>query len=50
MNGKRARAVKRSYGVKHVHQAALPRGGERAFPRWIGGWIEDVWKRVQSSV
>lgn len=48
MNGKKARAIRRAYGVKHVRQALLLRREVRNVPRWIGGHVEDVRKRVES--
>lgn len=50
MNGKRARAIKRTYGVTHVHE--VPVGwpiGVKLIPRWLGGWLPTVYDRVTSG-
>jgi hypothetical protein len=48
VNARRARAVRRSYGVKHVRQAQLRRGEERFFPRWLSNAFE-VRRRIENG-
>jgi hypothetical protein len=41
MNGKKARSIRRAYGVKHARLARLTHAEVREIPRWIGGpqWV-----------
>ena len=49
MNGKKARAIRRAYSVQHVRQARLWRSEIRAMPRWLGGYVESIRRRIEAG-